>query len=107
VVVGLARKPRDEVAVGWPATAARVAYGLAPGLTERGIGAAMRAALRRARPDARTEGAVAKPVSTGTGTRSGKPVWHVRGPSAGHLALGGFGLLLGAELLAGILTRRG
>ena len=107
VVVGLARKPRAEVAVGWPATAARVAYGLAPGLTERGIGAAMRAALRRARPDARTEGAVAKPVSTGTGTRSGKPVWHVRGPSAGHLALGGFGLLLGAELLAGVLTRRG
>ena len=50
---------------------------------------------------------MARPVATGTGTRSGKPVWHVRGPSAGSLALGGLGLLLGAELPAGVLTRRG
>jgi short-subunit dehydrogenase len=107
VVVGLARRPRAEVAVGWPASAARIAYGLAPVLTERGVGAAMRAALRRARPEGRSEGAVAQPVPTGTGTRSGKPVWHARGPSLGSLALGGLGLLVGAELLAGILTRRG
>ena len=103
VVVGLARRPRAEVAVGLPASAARLAYGLAPGLTERGVGAAMRGALRRARPDGRSEGAVARPVPTGTGTRSGKPVWHARGPSLGGIALGGLGLLLGAELLAGAL----
>ncbi|TCZ55236.1 SDR family oxidoreductase [Roseicella aquatilis] len=107
VVVGLVRRPRAEVAVGWPATAARIAYGLAPGLTERGAGAAMRGALRRARPDLRSDGAVMRPVPTGTGTRSGKPVWHVRGPSLGSVALGGLGLLLGAELLAGVLVRRG
>ncbi|MDO9711725.1 SDR family oxidoreductase [Paracraurococcus lichenis] len=107
VVVGLVRRPRAEVAVGLPATAARIAYGIAPVLTERGVGAAMRAALRRARPDTRSEGAVARTVPTGTGTRSGKPVWHVRGPSLGGVALGGLGLLVGAELLAGVLTRRG
>jgi short-subunit dehydrogenase len=106
-VVGLVRRPRAEVAVGLPATAARIAYGLAPGLTERGVGMAMRGALRRARPSPRSEGAVARPVPEGTGVRSGKPVWHVRGPSLGGVALGGLGLLVGAELLAGVLTRRG
>jgi hypothetical protein len=38
--------------------------------------------------------------------RSGKPVLHARGPSLGQVALGGLGLLVGAELLTGVLTRR-
>jgi short-subunit dehydrogenase len=106
-VLGLVRRPRAEVAVGLPASAARIAYGLAPVPTERAIGAAMRGALRRARPAGRSDGAVARPVPEGTTARSGKPVLHTRGPSLGQAALGGLGLLVGAELLAGLLTRRG
>src|SRR5215213_599424 len=40
--VRLVRRPRDEVAVGWPARAAQIAYALAPGLTEHVLGAFMR-----------------------------------------------------------------
>jgi short-subunit dehydrogenase len=106
VMVRLAERPRDEVAVGWPATAARIAYALSPSLTERAVGAAMRGALRRARPAPRTEGAVMAPVPEGTGISGG---WRERqgrgGGAAGApvgplgLALGGVGLLLGAEAL--------
>ncbi|SDB30487.1 SDR family oxidoreductase [Belnapia rosea] len=106
VVLRLVRRPRAEVSVGWPASAARLAYGLAPGLTETATGALIRAALRRARRVPRTEGAVARPIAEGTGTRSGKPVPHARGPSLGSLTLGGLGLLLGAELLSLALARR-
>jgi short-subunit dehydrogenase len=107
VVVRLVRRPRAEVAVGWPASAARIAYGLAPGLTEVATGALIRGALRIARPAPRSEGAVMRPMPEGTGTRSGKRVPHARGPNLGTLALGGLGLLLGAELLSGAMTRRG
>jgi hypothetical protein len=106
-VLGLVRRPQAEVAVGLTVSAARTAYGLAPVLTERAIGVAMRGALRRARPAGRSDGAVALPVPEGTTARSGKPVLHARGPSLGQMALGGLGLLFGAELLAGMLTRRG
>ncbi|MBL6455973.1 SDR family oxidoreductase [Belnapia sp. T6] len=106
VVLRLVRRPRGEVAVGWTASAARIAYGLAPRLTETVTGALIRAALRRARRVPRTEGAVARPIAAGTSPRSGKPLPHVGGPSLGSLALGGIGLLLGAELLSGALTRR-
>jgi short-subunit dehydrogenase len=107
VVAGLVRRPRPEVAVGWQAGAARLAYGLAPALTERAAGAAIRAALRRAGRVPRSEGAVARPIAEGTTPRSGKPVLHARGPSLGQLLLGGLGLLVGAELLTGAMTRRG
>jgi short-subunit dehydrogenase len=97
VVLALVRRPE---------TLARVAYGLAPGLTETVSGAAIRAALRRAGRVPRSEGAVARPIAEGTSPRSGKPVPHSRGPSLGTLALGGLGLLLGAEMLSGAMTRR-
>lgn len=107
-VVRLARNPRDEVAVGLPATAARIAYGLAPGLTERGIGAAMRGALRRARPAPRTEGALMAPVPEGTTVSGGlRQRQRMRSSSSGagpamgtaKLALAGAAMLLGAEWL--------
>ncbi len=107
VVLALVRRPRAEVSVGWQASAARVAYGLAPGLTETVAGAAIRTALRSAGRVPRSEGAIARPIAAGTSPRSGKPVLHARGPSLGTLALGGLGLLLGAELLTGAMTRRG
>jgi hypothetical protein len=36
--IGLVRRPRDEVAVGWPARAGQASYGLARGPTERLLG---------------------------------------------------------------------
>jgi hypothetical protein len=89
------------VAVGWPATLARISYAAAPGLTERGAGAALRRALARADPAPRTEGALMRPVAAGTGTSGG--FRHGRGsPGAGRslgLALGGAAALLGLEMM--------
>lgn len=102
-VVRLARRPRGEVAVGWPSGAAKLAYALAPGLTERAGGAMMRAALRRAAPAPRTEGALMHPVAGGTGTSGGIRAAGARGGGAGRmlgLALGGVALLVGAGMTA-------
>lgn len=104
-VVRLALHPRDEVAVGWIATAARIAYGLAPGLTERATGAAMRGALRRASHAPRTEGALLAPVPEGTTASGGLRERQQRSRAASlamsptGLALAGAGLVLGAEWL--------
>jgi short-subunit dehydrogenase len=66
-MVALVRRPRDEVAVGWPARAGQVAYALAPGPTEHLMGAAMRRYLRRADQAPRSEGALMRPVVQGRG----------------------------------------
>lgn len=47
-IMDLVKRPRDEVAVGWPARAAQAAYALAPGPTEHLMGAAVRRYLREA-----------------------------------------------------------
>ncbi len=52
--VRLVRHPRHEVAVGWPARLAQAGYALAPGLTERMMGAGFRFASDRADPGPRT-----------------------------------------------------
>ena len=91
--VRLARHPRHEVAVGWPARLAQAGYALAPSLTERMMGAGFRVALDRADPGPRTEGALRHPVPEGTdadgGWRSRKGV-----PSAGTMS--------GAVAVAGV-----
>lgn len=69
--VSLVRWPRDEVAVGWPARAAQVAYAVAPGPTEHLMGAFVRRGLRRAERAPRTEGALLGPVPTGRGVSGG------------------------------------
>jgi len=95
-IIGLARHPRDEVAVGWPARALQAAYVLARGPTERLIGAAARRALRRAGPAPKTDGALLHPVPQGTEVSGG---WRERNhvPSARPLSLSlGAALLLGA-----------
>ncbi|PVE24545.1 short chain dehydrogenase [Microvirga sp. KLBC 81] len=105
--VSLVRWPRDEVAVGWPARAAQIAYALAPGPTEHLIGAAMRRSLKRASPAPRTEGALLKPVPTGRGVsggwreRKGLP-FSARQTSSviGAVALAGLALLLGTKAAA-------
>jgi short-subunit dehydrogenase len=112
VIARLALHARDEVAVGWPATAARVAYALAPGATARATGAAMRRFLRNSRTAPRTEGALMAPVPEGTATSGGlRQRQRSRGlgiigdlsrPGPAGLALAGAGLILGAELLVGL-----
>lgn len=112
VIVRLALHPRDEVAVGWPATAAKVAYALAPGTTARATGAAMRRFLRTAPPAPRSEGALLAPVPEGTTAsgglrerqRSGRGggMGLPRPDSPAGLALAGTALILGAEALVGL-----
>lgn len=109
--VSLVRWPRDEVAVGWPARAAQIAYGLAPGPTEHLTGAFMRRALRRASPAPRTQGALLAPVEAGRGVSGGwrerkNLPFSARQPSTalGIAALAGLALLLGTKAVA--RTRR-
>jgi short-subunit dehydrogenase len=102
--VALVRRPRDEVAVGWPARAAQVAYALAPGPTEHLMGAFMRRSLERASPAQRRQGALLEPVATGRGVsggwrdRKGLPFSARQTSSAvGIAALAGLALLLGTR----------
>ncbi|HZH09260.1 MAG TPA: SDR family oxidoreductase [Microvirga sp.] len=105
--LSLVRWPRDEVAVGWPARAAQVAYALAPGPTERLMGAVMRRSLKRASPAPRTQGALLEPVRQGRDVSGG---WRERknlpfsarqtGRVAGAMALAGIALLLGTKAAA-------
>ncbi len=105
--VSLVRWPRDEVAVGWPARAAQVAYALAPGPTEHLMGAVMRRSLRRALPAPPSQGALLRPVATGRGVsggwreRKGLP-FSARQPSnaVGVMVLAGLALLVGTRALA-------
>ncbi|HEY8566192.1 MAG TPA: SDR family oxidoreductase [Beijerinckiaceae bacterium] len=99
-IVGLVDWPRDEIAVGWPARAAQIAYGFAPGPTEYALGAALRRYLRRAPPAPRSDGSLVTPRPEGRATTGG---WQARKGRAGRLApfaLAGVALLLGTTALA-------
>ncbi len=105
--VSLVHWPRDEVAVGWPARAAQIAYALAPGPTEHLMGAAMRRALKRASPARRTRGALLRPVAAGRDVsggwreRKGLPFSARRASSiVGMMALTGLALLAGTKAAA-------
>lgn len=101
VILGLARHPRGEVAVGWPARAGQAAYALSPRLTELVMGATFRRLLRRAAPAPKTEGALRTPMPAGT-TASGGALARKGLPSAGPISLGlaaaGLAVLAGAVL---------
>ena len=99
-IVSLARFPRDEVAVGWPARAAQVAYALARRPTERAMGAVVRSALRKADPASRSEGALVRPVPQGAGVSGG---WRERKglPSGGRATRIGLAVAGAAALLLG------
>lgn len=103
-IVDLVRHPRAEVTVGWPAEAAKIGYGLAPGLTEWAIGAALRRGLARAERAPVTDGSLRRPVMRGTAVSGG---WRERkgAPSAGRisaaiLALAGAALLVSTSAAA-------
>jgi short-subunit dehydrogenase len=82
--VHLVRRPRDEVAVGWPARAAQFSYSLAPRPTEYLMGAIFRFLLARQPPGRRSQGALLEPVPAGTSISGG---WLVqrRLPAAGQM----------------------
>ncbi len=99
VIVELAVNPRDEVAVGWPARAAQIAYAAARRPTEWAMSLFMRTALRQLEPAPHFEGALMQPVPQGTSSSGG---WRERRhlPSAATLtqlgfAVGSLALLLG------------
>ncbi|CAN7618939.1 SDR family oxidoreductase [Phenylobacterium sp. LjRoot219] len=69
--VSVARRPRAETPVGWPAAAGKIAYAVAPQLTERGINAAIRASLSQAKPAPPTSGAVLIPSAAGRAASGG------------------------------------
>ncbi|RYC29037.1 SDR family NAD(P)-dependent oxidoreductase [Lichenibacterium minor] len=102
-ILGVARHPRGEVAVGWPARAGQAAYALSPRLTELATGALFRWLVRRAGPAPRTEGALRAPIPAGT-TASGGALARKGLPSAGPISLGlavaGLAVLAGAVLAA-------
>lgn len=99
--VRLVRHPRHEVAVGWPARLAQTGYALAPGLTERMMGAGFRFALDRANPGPRTHGALRDTVPQGTSADGG---WRRRKgvPSAGTMSTGFVVAGIGAAALLGL-----
>ena len=97
----LVRHPRHEVAVGWPARLAQAGYALAPGVTERMMGAGFRFALDRADPGPRSHGALKRPVPQGTRADGG---WRERKgvPSAGTISTGLVAVGVGAAVLLGL-----
>jgi short-subunit dehydrogenase len=105
--VRLARQPRDEVAVGWPARAAQVSYATAPHLTETLIGAALRFLLSRASAADKTEGAMIEPMAAGVAASGG---WLARKglPPAGQISrmVGVVGLGALALVSAAVLRRQ-
>ncbi len=99
-MVRLALHPRKGVVVGQSATAARAIHALAPDLTGWVAVRFMEAYFRRARPAARTDGAIFAPVPEGRGVHGGYMRSGMRagvGLGIGVLALGG---LLAARALS-------
>jgi hypothetical protein len=81
----LVRQPRDEVAVGWPARAAQLAYAVAPRPTEYLTGAAFRWLLSRASPMPKSPGTIMEAEPHGTSVDGG---WLARKkiPPAGEIS---------------------
>ncbi|KRQ06398.1 SDR family oxidoreductase [Bradyrhizobium manausense] len=85
--LNLVRKPRNEVAVGWPARAGQLAFALAPKWTEDTLGTAFRFLLSRARRAPVTEGSIIDASPLGVSVDGG---WLARKqlPPAGAIGKG-------------------
>ena len=103
-IVGLARRPRGEVAVGWPARAGQVAYSVAPRITELAMGAVFRWLVRRAGPAQRSEGALLTPLAAGR-EASGGALARKGLPPAGTISAAA--LVVGAGIATGLLISAG
>ena len=108
-IVGLARRPRGEVAVGWPARAGQMAYSIAPRTTELAVGAVFRWLVDRANPAQRSNGALMAPLAVGR-EASGGALARKGLPTAGAISstavIAGAGLAAGLLIAAGIARRR-
>jgi short-subunit dehydrogenase len=105
-MVEVAKHPQGEVAVGWPARAAQIAYNISPRTTEIVVGATMRRLLSRAGPAPKTEGALLQPVEAGRDTDGG---WLDRKglPPAGKISTGlAFAGLAGLALAGSLALAR-
>ena len=69
--VSVVRRPRDEVAVGWPARAGQLSYMVGRGVLERISGSAFRSLLSRAKPSPVTTGALFDVKPEGTASDGG------------------------------------
>jgi short-subunit dehydrogenase len=101
--VSLVRRPRDEVAVGWPARAGQIAYALAPRATEHLTGMAVHRSLNRLPPAPRTEGALLQPMPQGRGASGGLRLHRRTTPARGRSlkwALVGMAAAIGCIALA-------
>ena len=101
--VKLALRPRDEVAVGWPARAAQLAYTVARGPTERVLGLGMKRTLAKADPAGFEPGGLMQP-GTDRDAADGGLRRKKRVPSAGTLDIAA-GLLLAVGGTALLLRR--
>lgn len=100
-IVALALRPRDEVAVGWPARVARISYAAAPTLTERIAGRVTRRSIEQSRTRSSTpptQGNLFLPVSAGVRASGGWRKPREAFPQVAKLAAGGLALL-GVALL--------
>lgn len=105
-LVALAARPRDEVAVGWPARVAQISYAVAPALTERLAGRVIRRSIEKNRTRSSaspTQGNLFLPVSAGTRASGGwlpptEPLPRVANWAAGGLLALGLGLFLSRHL---------
>jgi short-subunit dehydrogenase len=82
--VRTAVRPRDEVAVGWPARAGQISYALARKPTESVVAVVFRYLLSRAKPESPTKGALLAPIAEGT-TSSGGWLMRKQLPPAGQI----------------------
>jgi len=101
--VRLVHRPRDEVAVGWPARAGQLAYSFARGPTEYLSGAAFRLLLSRADPGEDSEGALLRPVPAGT-SATGEWLMRKHLPPAGQITRLGAIVGIGALAVVGLAT---
>ncbi len=102
--VRLVRHPRGEVAVGWPARAAQMAYTLAPRATELAMGAVFRRLVANAAPAPRTEGALLGTTAAGREASGGYlDAKHL--PGAGEISKGAL-VAAGTVVALALMARR-
>jgi hypothetical protein len=94
--VSVARRPRDEVAVGWPARAGQLSYAALRAPTERLMAAAIHFLLARANRAPVSAGAILEPVAEGVTVDGG---WLARKQLPSASVMTKIGLGAGVALL--------
>lgn len=100
--VRVVHRPRDEVAVGWPARAGQLSYAALRAPTERIMAAAFHFLLARAKPSPLTSGAVLQPLPEGTAASGG---WLMRKQLPSARVLTRLGVATGLAVFGLVLLR--